>query len=314
MEYSERHIGTLFFAGEIAVKEQDFPRTLCGRTFTIEELNLIRQIISHGPQTTRVQISRDVCAAFSWFKPDGGLKEMSCRVALLKLMRAGLIELPPPRRPHNNGIKAGRRTVQGEPQSLIEKNIRELLPLELRRVTSKQESLFWNELIDRYHYLGYTPLPGAQIRYIVHSPSGCLGVLGFSAAAWKVKPRDVWIGWSSAQREKNLHLIVNNSRFLILPWVHVKNLASKILSLCVQKLDEDWKITYGYRPVLLETFVERDRFVGTCYKAANWVFIGSTQGRGRMDRFTERGLPVKDIYLYPISKNSPAVLLELASL
>lgn len=132
--------------------------------------------------------------------------------------------------------------------------------MELHRVTSKRVSLFWNELIDRYHYLGYTPLPGAQIRYLVYSPSGCLGALGFSAAAWKVKPRDTWIGWSGIQREKNLHLIVNNSRFLILPWVQVKTLASKILSLAVQKLPEDWDKTYSYRPVLLETFVEKDRF------------------------------------------------------
>lgn len=152
--------------------------------------------------------------------------------------------------------------------------MRDLFPLELHRVVSKKDSYFWNELIDRYHYLGYTPLPGAQIRYLVCSPSGCLGALGFSAAAWKVKPRDAWIGWSGTQREKNLHLIVNNSRFLILPWVQVKNLAYKILSLCARRLPEDWEIIYGYRPVLLETFVEKDRFTGACYRAANWVFVG----------------------------------------
>jgi hypothetical protein len=294
------------------VREEDFPRTVCGRLFTREELDLIRRIISGNPPATRMQISREVCAALSWLKPDGGLKEMSCRVALLKLHRAGIIQLPPPRFPHNNGRRMKRRTPQGEPRALINKELQELLPLELRRVTTKKELYFWNELIDRYHYLGYTPLPGAQVRYLVYSPLGCLGALGFSAAAWKVKPRDAWIGWSSLQREKNLHLIVNNSRFLILPWVQVKNLASKALSLCVQKLPEDWEKTYGYRPVLLETFVERDRFAGTCYRAANWILVGSTQGRGKLDRFMEYKLPVKDIYLYPLAKNFRDILLGLS--
>jgi len=293
------------------VREGDFPRTVCGRLFTREELDLIRRIISSNPQATRMQVSREVCAALSWVKPDGGLKEMSCRVALLKLHRAGIIQLPPPRFPHNNGRRKKRRTPCGESQALINKGLREILPLELRRITAKKEH--WNELIDRYHYLGYTPLPGAQVRYFVYSPLGCLGALGFSAAAWKVKPRDAWIGWSSLQREKNLHLIVNNSRFLILPWVQVKNLASKILSLTVQKLPEDWEKTYGYRPVLLETFVEKDRFAGTCYRAANWILVGSTQGRGKLDRFYKRELPVKDIYLYPLAKNFRVVLLGLST-
>lgn len=294
------------------MREKDFPRTVCGRLFTREELDLIRKIISLNPQATRVQISREVCAALSWVKPNGGLKEMSCRVALLRLHRSGIIQLPPPRGPHYNGRRKKRRTPQGEPRALIVNPLKELRPLELHRVALKKESLFWNELIDRYHYLGYTPLPGAQLRYLVYSPLGCLGALGFSAAAWKVKPRDAWIGWSSLQRERNLHLIVNNSRFLILPWVRVKNLASRVLSLCVRKLPEDWEKTYGYRPVLLETFVEKDRFAGTCYRAANWIFVGSTQGRGKLDRFMEHKLPVKDIYLYPLVKKFRDILLGLS--
>lgn len=290
------------------MKEEEFPRPVCGRIFTREELDLIRQIIFRNPQATRMQISREVCLALSWFKPDGGLKEMSCRVVLLKLHRAGLIQLPPPRRPNNNGRKKKRRTPQGEPQPPIVRDIQELLPLRIQPVNPGKELFFWNELIDRYHYLGYAPLAGAQIRYMVYSSFGCLGALSFSAAAWKTMPRDAFIGWTSKQREKNLYLVVNNSRFLILPWVQVKNLASKILSLTIQRLPEDWERKYGYRPVLLETFVEKDRFTGTCYKAANWIFVGSTRGRGKMDRFGECKLPVKDIFLYPLTRRFRDIL------
>jgi len=291
------------------VTKDDFPRRICGRLFSREDLELIRKIIKEDPRATnRSQISRLVCQALSWFKPDGGLKEMSCRVVLLRLHRGGLIELPPARHPDTNARRRPKRTPEGEPQEPISKPVAELLPIELVRVTSKKGSPLWNELIDRYHYLGYSPLPGAQIRYLVYSSAGCVAALGFSAAAWKVKPRDLWIGWSPSQREQNLHLVVNNSRFLILPWVQSKNLASKILSLSAKRLPQDWQEVYGFRPVLLETFVERERFVGTCYKAANWQFVGSTQGRGKLDTFNEHKLPVKDIYLYPLERNLHSIL------
>lgn len=281
----------------------DFPRTICGKLIDLDDLEIIRRIIDSGPSATRAQISREVCLAWSWFKPDGGLKDMSCRVLLLKLHRSGLITLPEPRTTNGNGRKYSRRTKQGEVKEDITGPLQSLLPLELKRITSKKDSSLWNELIDRYHYLGYTPLPGAQIRYLINSPAGYLCAIGFSAAAWKVGPRDSWIGWSAERRVQNLHLVVNNSRFLILPWVQCKHLASKILSLCARRLPLDWQEVYGYRPVLMETFVERGRFAGTCYKAANWIHVGSTKGRGKLDRFKEYKLPVKDIYLYPLDKN-----------
>ena len=290
------------------LKLADFPRKLCGRTFNSDDLALISRIITENPSALRQEISRKVCLAFDWFKPDGGLKDMSCRVAMLKLHRSGLIELPPPIHGNVNGRRRIQLTPRGEPQKPIVKPVRDLLPLELRRVVSKEDSYFWNELIDRYHYLDYGNLQGAQIRYLVNSSEGWLGALSFSGAAWKVKPRDLWIGWTHENRIEKLHLLVNNTRFLILPWVNSKNLASKILSLCVKKLPQDWQDVYNYKPVLLETFVERDRFAGTCYKAANWVFVGCTQGRGKMDRFSERKLPVKDIYLYPLTRNFREIL------
>jgi hypothetical protein len=277
--------------------------TICNRVLTPDDIEMVRQIIASDASATRERIAREVCQTWSWFKPDGELKTMSCKVLLLRLHRSGLIGLPEPRNGNANGRNVSRRTEQGDARDEIAGPLNSLLPLELCRVISRKDSLLWNELIDCYHYLGHTPLPGAQVRYLINSPAGYLSAIGFSAAAWKVAPRDSWIGWNRERRVQNLHLLVDNSRFLILPWVNCKHLASKILSLCLKRLPEDWRNVYGYTPVLMETFVEKDRFKGTCYRAANWTFVGSTQGRGKLDRFGERKLPIKDIYLYPLVKN-----------
>ena len=167
-------------------------------------------------------------------------------------------------------------------------------------MANPRESHLWNEYIQRYHYLGYQPLPGAQMRYLAQAHGQVLALLGFGAAAWKVAPRDRWIGWSPAQRQQSLHLLVQNARFLILPWITCPNLASKLLAMAARRLPEDWAERYSYRPVLLETFVERQRFVGTCYRAANWIHVGQTQGRGKLDSHHQAKLAVKDIWLYPL--------------
>ena len=158
------------------------------------------------------------------------------------------------------------------------------------------------------HYLGYKPLPGAQIRYLVHAGPHLLAALGFGAAAWKVAPRDRFIGWKPEDREKNLHIIVNNARFLILPWVTSRNLASRILAGVAKKLPADWQVRYGYRPLLLETFVEVERFTGACYRAANWLHLGQTQGRGKLDRYNLQRLPKKHIHVYPLHKKFLSIL------
>lgn len=292
------------------IADDNFPKNICGRLFTHDDLALIRKIIADDPSATRQKISREVCLAFDWFKPDGGLKDMSCRVALLKIYRSGLIELPAPRHRYGNGEKFSRYTPEGDPKEPIMLPVGKLAPLELQRVVSKKSSFLWNEFIQRYHYLGYTPLPGAQVRYLISCPLGYLGAIGFSAAAWKVQPRDTWIGWSKEQRTKQLPLVVNNSRFLILPWVNSKNLASKILSLCAKRLSGDWQDVYGYKPVLLETFVEKYRFAGTCYKAANWAFVGSTKGRGKLEKTKGCKVPIKDIYLYPLTNDFHNILVD----
>ena len=276
----------------------------CGRDFTKEEIESIRRLMRENPDKHRTAISKMVCRELSWLKPDGGLKEMSCRVAMLRMEADGLLRLPPLQGRNHNGRHVRRRTPQGEPPWYeITTPAGKFTNLCLRVVSGRKDSHLWNELIDRYHYLGYKPLPGAQLRYFAESDGEKLALLGFGAAAWKTAPRDDFIGWTPAVRERNLHLIVNNARFLILPWVKSKNLASKLLGMVVKQLPGDWEERYGYRPTLLETFVERARFEGTCYKAANWSFLGYTKGRGKLDTHHRNSIPVKAVFTYPLAKS-----------
>ena len=279
----------------------------CGRDFSKQELVVIRQLISENPSATRAVLSRLTCQALHWYKIDGGLKEMSCRVAMLRMQDDGLIKLPAARHrycPANNV----QFTSATAPQPGINKPVHALACVQLRIVMGRQQSRLWNEYIHRYHYLGYKPLPGAQLRYFVISENNIIALLGFGASAWQCAPRDKYIGWTHDQRKKKLQYIVNNARFLILPWVKCKNLASKILSLTSHRLSRDWQDHYGYQPVLLETFVERDRFAGTCYKAANWVLVGQTKGRGKLGPAGKISVPIKDLWLYPLERNFRHIL------
>lgn len=283
----------------------------CGRDFPGEHILLIRTLIQNNPHLNRAQLSRIVCEKLLWLRPDGRLKDMSCRVAMLKMHRDGLITMPPPTRKNANGQCRPKITQASDPQSPITLSAGKLGELIFQIPTTPKESSLWNEFIERYHYLSYTPLPGAQIRYLVYDVKGrLLALLGFGAAAWKVAPRDQYIGWSARQRVDNLHLIVNNARFLILPWIKSKNLASRILSAVAKKLPADWKTKYNYSPVALETFVEVNRFTGACYRAANWILLGQTQGRGKLDRFGQRLLPKKYIYLFLLVKNFRYILCD----
>ena len=275
----------------------------CGRDFSEAELVKIRHIIASDDHPNRVAISRRVCEAFGWYKQDGGLKEMSCRVALLRMERDGLIRLPPPLKGNGNRTAKIRISRASDPQPKLCVGAGALGPLRLELVVKGTTSQLWNELIERYHYLGHKPLPGAQLRYFVYSGSDLLATLGFGASAWSVAGRDRHIGWTAQQRKRNLHLIVNNARFLILPWIQSRNLASKILSLASKQIRDDWHTRYHYRPVLLETFVEMDRFTGTCYRAANWQQVGITQGRGKLEKSMQGKLPKKYVLLYPLVKD-----------
>lgn len=279
----------------------------CGRDFSEQELGLIRQLISENPCASRAVLSRLTCQALHWYKVDGGLKEMSCRVAMLRMQDDGLIKLPAARHRYRPANKV-QFTSATAPKPKINKPVDALPCVQLRIVMGRQQSRLWNEYIHRYHYLGYKPLPGAQLRYFVICENNIIALLGFGASAWQCAPRDKYIGWSHDQRKKNLQYIVNNARFLILPWVKCKNLASKILSLTSHRLSGDWQAHYGYQPVLLETFVERDRFAGTCYKAANWVLVGQTKGRGKLGPAGKISVPIKDLWLYPLERNFRHIL------
>ena len=275
----------------------------CGRLFSAQELQLIRNIIAADPSRSRAALSRLVCAKLDWRRANGQLKDMSCRVAMLRMHRDGLLRLPPPRHRHGNGTLLRRRTAQAEPQLPIVARVDALPALQVRPLADQREALLWREYVDRYHYLGYTPLPGAQLRYLVTSQGQVLALLGFGASVWKAAPRDRFIGWSVAQREARLQLVVNNARFLILPWVQVRNLASTVLAHSSRRLPDDWQARYGYRPLLLETFVQSDRFTGTSYRAANWTHVGQTQGRGKLDVHRTHSLPRKEVWLYPLRRD-----------
>jgi hypothetical protein len=284
---------------ETKTRRKESEMQICGRNFSQPEIDwIVHQVISR-PELTRIDLSREFCRYRHWYKPDGGLKEMSCRVAMLRLERNGLIPLPVPRK-KPNPVKAVNRTPRGEPGSDIHFDAG-ALSLFLEPVNRKSTS-FWNELIDRYHYLGYCRMGGAQMRFFVRAGDQLLALLGFSAAAWRVAPRDSFIGWSDSARRAHLHRVVDNSRFLILPWVHGKNLASRILSTAARALPDLWQERYHYRPLLLETFVETPRFNGTCYKAANWTCVGKTRGRGKYDYTNAWGKPLKTIWLYPLDR------------
>lgn len=282
----------------------------CGRDFTPTEIKQIKVLIKDNPQFNRTRLSVEVCRVFQWLKPDGKTKDMSCRVAMLKMEKDGLIRLPPSTR-KKKPDRSIKFTVATEPEDQIVCPVHRLPKLDLQIVTKGPSSTLWNEYIERYHYLGHKPLPGAQLRYFITAGEQIVALAGFGAAAWQTAPRDQFIGWTHDQRKANLHLIVNNARFLILPWIQSKNLASKILSLLARRLPDDWYNRYNIRPVLLESFVQKDRFEGTCYKAANWQIVGETKGRGKLGDTPKKGtviVPIKDVWVYPLDKNFRVLL------
>jgi len=272
-----------------------------GREFTLAEIDWIKEQISSDPKLTRSKLSRLFCQKFKWIAANGGLKEVGCRVAFLRMERDGYIHLPPQKRPSARAPKRIMRTLLTAPRPMTSCSAGSL-KLELEVVT-KQSSRLWNEYIDRYHYLGYKKIGGAQLRYFILGDDEVVALSGFGSAAWKTASRDNYIGWSHQQRQDNLHLVVNNVRFLILPWASVANLGSRILSLLGKRIPHDWQQVYNYRPVLLETFVQKDRFHGTVYKASNWTYVGDTTGRGKRNRTNKQEKPIKSVWLFPLTKS-----------
>ena len=277
---------------------------------TEEKIEVIRKLIEENPKMGRSKLSVLLCEMWNWRGPNKQTKDMSCRDMLRSLDRAGKIKLPEPK---SSGKKAGvRRVIKHftHDETPVTGSLKELRPLRVEVLSTKAELAQLKSYIDQYHYLGFDRYIGERMAYMVYSRDGVvLSCLLFGSAAWSCKDRDKYIGWGKEQRSRRLSLLTGNTRFLILPWVRVPHLASHILSLITRRISTDWEEKYGHPVCLLETFVER-RFKGTCYKAANWIHVGSTTGRGRDGGHKNAILPIKDIYLYPLLDNHQSMLCD----
>lgn len=288
--------------------------TFCGRELTPEELDLIRQITRDFSTLSLTELAHTICELLEWRRPNGGLKSRECYLFLQALHERGWLpwlSLPPKKlRPRSTEWDE-----RSDPQTPLSGSVGDHLPVQLQLLDNRDDRRLFRQYIQRYHYLGYKVPYGAQLRYFVRSlqpPRPLLACLLFTSAAWKMAPRDEHIGWSQAVRQANLPLVVNQSRFLILPWVQVPNLASHILSLAARQLPRDWCSAYRAQPVLLETLVDATRYHGGCYRAANWTEVGLTQGRGRMDRSGKAQGVRKHIFLFPLHRHWRERLCDLS--
>lgn len=289
--------------------------SFCGRVVTASELDLVRQIIVDFPRLSQAELAHTICELLEWRRPNGKLKSPECVEWLQKLQQQqGLPGLPELRVTKPRGAHRFHADRQSDPQPALRGRLADYQPLRLQLVSEPAGRRLFQQYIGRYHPLGYRVPYGAQLRYLVRgrTPSpDVLACLLFTSAAWKMAPRDAWIGWSDPARRANLSRVVNNARFLILPWIAVPHLASHILALAARQLPNDWLAAYRVRPVLLETLVDRP-YTGTCYRAANWTWVGRTQGRGRMDRTHQAEGSCKDILLYPLEAGWRQALCQLS--
>lgn len=278
-----------------------------GRLVQPADLQCIGQFRAAHPEWSRRRLSRELAMHWQWHSPVGQLKDMAARTLLLKLHQRGLIDLPPRRQLPTNRMRCGAKSpVAVEPPACpIECRLSELGVLSVSEVSAHPADRAWvKAALQRFHYLGFGGAVGENLQYLVRDAQGRpLACLVFGAAAWKCQDRDRWIGWSPQARRGHLPLLANNQRFLILPWTRVDHLASWTLGQVMRRLSADWQRKYGHSLALAETFVERERFAGTAYRAANWVKVGQTTGRTRQDATRSIQTPVKDVYLYPLRRD-----------
>jgi hypothetical protein len=275
-----------------------------GRTVTDEEVVFIREFIARNPGDSRWMLSRKLCQAWGWVQPNGALRDMVCRGLMLHLARAGQIELPPIRVRIINPLVHRKKPSRVETdQTPMEGKLSDLVPLDFRQVRRTDREAMFNSLIEEHHYLGYCQPVGEQLKYIVFAKGRPIACLAWSSAPRHIGSRDRFIGWTKTFREKNLSLIACNTRFLILPWVRVSCLASHILGRMARILPQDWERIYNHPLHYLETFVDQERFLGTCYRAAGWIYIGQTTGRGKNDQTGKANRSLKDVLGYPLSKD-----------
>lgn len=273
-----------------------------GRLLGEADVALISHWLQEHPSGNRTRLSRELCQRWNWRNGAGRLKDMACRSLLLKLEARGLIRLPARRTASVNGLRNRQVGALGCESTPICCGLREVRPLQVEVAEGGATAALFRALLGRCHYLGYRNTVGENLKYLLRNPQGRpLGALLFGAAAWKCAPRDLWIGWSPPQRQERLFRLANNTRFLILPWVRVPHLASHALGVVSARLSADWQRKYGHPIDLLETFVERERFPGTCYQAAGWRRVGATTGRTRNDDRTGPPGPLKEVFLKPLS-------------
>ena len=278
--------------------------TIQGQRFC-PDIGLIERLLAENPGWGRSRLSVELCELWDWRASNGKLKDMACRNLLLRLEKAGHIRLPARQRKSPNGYRNRSPVWVAHRTEAIEGALKALAPLQITCVvsTSEHDRLF-RCLLCAYHHLGFRNTVGENLRYLVHSRDGRpLACLLFGAAAFKCSARDAWIGWPAPVRERNLPYVANNSRFLVLPWVRVPHLASHLLSGIARRIQADWIAKYGHSLYCLETFVDRSRYRGVCYRAANWQLVGHSAGRSRNDRYHRLIVAAKDHYLYPLRRD-----------
>ena len=281
------------------------PPRFCGQDVTDQQLELIKDIASRYQNLSRTELAATTCELLDWVRQNGRPKTVECRAYLERLEQQQRITLPPQRKKRAKKTSVTIHPVESTDQTPIQATIKQLQPVTLQLVTTATQRNQWRSLVDQHHYLGHKIPFGAHLRYLIQSEQGVLGCLQYSSPAWRLQSRDRWIGWSESQRKENLQHILCNSRFLILPWVQVPNLASHLLSKSAKQVMTDWFDYYHVAPWLLESMVDSSRFSGTCYRAANWIEAGETTGRGRNDRHHQRyGAAPKRVWLYPLHLQS----------
>ena len=287
----------------ITIKQLSF----CGRQFSAQEVSLIQEVVQTCTRISRKELANTICELLDWRRPAGGLKERDCRDLLERLENQGVLRLPD-KRP--TGSTAARKYKEAAgaatSYSALYGSVEAFAPLTVQRVQDRAQRELFKKLMGRFHYLGYAMPFGARLQYLVYVTQPrdeLLGCVQFSSPAWRMKARDQWIGWDDGTRKQHLQHIVNNSRLLVL--ARIRNLASMMLSCALKRLGRDWQRQYGVQPFLVETLVDQQRFHGGCYRASNWIELGQTSGRGRMDRTHQRhGAQIKTVWVYPLVKDA----------